>query len=154
MRDIDFGKLTFHNVVIRNQLELARDQVVTPILSAAAERGYCSQDQFALRLGLEEAVSNAYKHGNRCDPGKHIRVRWAVDDEVAVIYVADEGDGFDPDQVPDPTTQENREKPAGRGLMLMKVYMTELCYNDASNEVCLVKARKRRGDAATPACER
>ena len=145
MRNVDFSKLKFNHVAIRNDLLLAREQIVKPILAVAGRKGYCSQDLFAVRLALEEAVNNAYKHGNCRDPEKTIRVKWAVDRHAVVICVADEGGGFDPAKVPDPRTDENREKPSGRGLMLMKAYMSDLDFNRKGNEVRMVKVRQKTG---------
>ncbi|HOF18390.1 MAG TPA: ATP-binding protein [Phycisphaerae bacterium] len=53
--------------------------------------------------------------------------------------MCDEGTGFDPTRVPDPTADENLEKPSGRGLMLMRAYMDEVRYNDRGNQVFLMK---------------
>ncbi len=145
MLEIDFSKLDFVSVVIENDLATARDRIVKPILARAASLGYCSQDQFALRLGLEEAMCNAYKHGNKCDPAKRISVRWAVNDEMVVVFVTDEGQGFAPENVPDPRASENLEKPSGRGIMLMQAYMTELRFNKRGNEVCMIKVRQASG---------
>jgi serine/threonine-protein kinase RsbW len=144
MLDIDFSKLQFSAIVTSNDLQGARDHIVSPILALAADLGYCSQDQFALRLGLEEALSNAFRHGNKCCTKKKIKARWAVDDRQVVIFVSDDGPGFTPGSVPDPRKDENLEKPSGRGLMLMKAYMTEIRYNEQGNEVCLIKLRKSR----------
>jgi len=142
MTSCDISKLRFCDTVTCNDLQVARERVVNPILREAEDKGFCGQDQFAIRLGLEEAISNAWRHGNRCDPNKRIHVRWAVTDQVAVICVADEGGGFDPSCLPDPRAKENREKPSGRGVMLMRAFLTELRYNDHGNEVCLIKAKK------------
>ncbi|NLX05452.1 MAG: ATP-binding protein [Phycisphaerae bacterium] len=149
MVDIDLTKLAFESVVIGNDLKVAAERVVRPILTQASRCGYCSQDQFALRLALEESLCNAFRHGNGCDPDKRISARWAIREDVAVICVADEGDGFDPSAVPDPRREENREKPYGRGVMLMRAYMTELRFNEQGNEVCMIKVRKRSGARPT-----
>jgi serine/threonine-protein kinase RsbW len=144
MVDIDFSKLDFCSIEIRNDLQLAREQIVRPILARIADLGYCSQDQFAIRLALEEAISNAYRHGNKCEPDRSITARWAIDNTCAVIYVSDGGSGFNPACVPDPRSAENREKPSGRGIMLMKAYMTEMHFNKQGNELCLIKIRKAK----------
>ena len=61
--------------------------------------------------------------------------------EQAVVTVADEGAGFDPAGVPDPTADENLEKPCGRGIMLIRAYMDEVAYNRQGNEIRIVKHR-------------
>jgi serine/threonine-protein kinase RsbW len=57
-----------------------------------------------MRLALEEAVVNAVRHGNRCDPSKWVTVLFKVGPECVLAEVHDEGGGFDPARVPDPTT--------------------------------------------------
>ena len=57
------------------------------------------------------------------------------------IQITDEGDGFDPNAVPDPTDEENLEIPSGRGLMLMRCYMTSVKFNRKGNCVTMVKVR-------------
>ena len=57
------------------------------------------------------------------------------------ISIADEGDGFNPDDVPDPTAEDNLEIPSGRGLMLMHSFMDSVAYNDKGNQVTMKKVR-------------
>ena len=111
------------------------------ILSLAVAAGYSEDDRFAIRLSLEEALINAIKHGNNFDPARKVRVSADVGDEQTTITVCDEGAGFDPSVVPDPTTDENLEKPSGRGIMLMRAYMDEVSYNYHGNEVRMTKRR-------------
>lgn len=96
-------------------------------------------------------MTNAVRHGNWNDASKRITVRYAVSPRRTVIMVADEGPGFALDTVPDPTLPENLERPNGRGIMLMKAYMTDVGYNEAGNEVRLLKVNDRwQQDPATP----
>lgn len=111
------------------------------ILTELDRHGYEPDATFAVKLALEEAITNAVKHGNRNDPSKHIVVRFHIDPERVVIMVRDDGPGFRPTAVPDPTAEENLERPNGRGIMLMHSYMTRICYNDNGNEVWLFKRR-------------
>lgn len=94
---------------------------------------------FAVRLALEEALANAVKHGNKCDQAKQVRVEYVVDGERFEITVCDEGPGFNPKEVPDPTSEENLALPHGRGVMLMEAYMTEVAFNPKGNCVTLAK---------------
>ena len=96
---------------------------------------------FGVRLALEEAIVNAIKHGNRMDPQKNVRIRCRVCEEKVRIVIEDEGTGFRPDQVPDPTSDENLEKPCGRGIMLMRAFLTLVEYNEVGNRVILEKHR-------------
>jgi serine/threonine-protein kinase RsbW len=112
------------------------------VLVRLGELGYSDDDRFAVRLALEEALVNAMKHGNRMDPAKSVRLAYRILAEKVEIRVADEGEGFDPGQVPDPTCDENLAKPCGRGVMLMRCYMDEVTYLDNGREVHMVKYRR------------
>jgi serine/threonine-protein kinase RsbW len=105
------------------------------------EHAYSERDIFSIRLALEEALINAIKHGNRMDRNKKVRVAYGVTSERFDILIVDEGPGFDPGDVPDPTAVENLERPCGRGLMLMRHYMSEVNYNDRGNSVRMCKFR-------------
>ncbi len=105
--------------------------------------GYAGMDLFAVQLALGEAVINAFRHGNQGDPGKVVRVRYLVTQAEAVIEVEDEGAGFDPNQVPDPRDAERTERMSGRGLFLMRVYMSGVTYNRQGNRVTLCRLRSQ-----------
>ncbi len=109
------------------------------VLSAVQANGYDEGCTFAIRLAIEEGLNNAIKHGNRFIPDKRVEVEFDIDEKRATITITDQGDGFDPSVVPDPTTDENLQKPTGRGIMLMRAYMDKVCYNDRGNQVCMVK---------------
>jgi serine/threonine-protein kinase RsbW len=84
---------------------------------------------FGIRLALEEALVNAIKHGNQIGPDRfHVRI-------------ADEGPGFDPGEVPDPMAAENLERTCGRGLLLMRHYMSEVIFHPPGNQVSMTKLR-------------
>src|SRR5262249_54887493 len=77
-------------------------------------------DLFSIKLALEEALVNAIKHGNQYDRNKTVHVAYEVYSDRFIVRITDEGPGFDPADVPDPTAVENLERPCGRGLMLMR----------------------------------
>ena len=85
------------------------------LMSAIERCGYSKEDTFAIKLAFEEAITNAVKHGNRNDRSKRVHISYFVDERRVVIGIADEGPGFQPDCVPDPTADENLERPCGRG---------------------------------------
>ena len=116
-------------------------QVQQGIVDAIQEREYNREALFAIRLALDEALVNAVKHGNQGDADKNVKIDFAIDDERVVIEIEDEGVGFDPADVPDPTDPENVGNPNGRGVMLMRAYMTEVRFNDNGNRVTLIKRR-------------
>jgi len=103
---------------------------------------FCTETTFAIKLALEEALANAVRHGNRRDPTKTVTIRYSITPERAVVIVRDEGEGFEPESVPDPTTPDRLPVPSGRGIMLIKAYMDEVEYRDQGREVYFVKRRK------------
>ena len=82
-----------------------------------------------LLLAVTEATTNAIIHGNKNNKLKMVRIYVLVDGQTVTIKIKDEGKGFDPSIVPDPTDPENLLKDSGRGLYLMRVYMDGLSYN-------------------------
>ncbi len=123
---------------------VAGQEVQERIIKSLEKLNYPARDIFGVRLALEEAIVNAIKHGNGMDPAKSVRVAWEIDDSKVHIEIQDEGPGFCPCEVPDPTAEENLEKPCGRGIMLMRAFLTVVEYNEAGNCVRLVK--ERNGD--------
>ena len=113
------------------------------IISCCRTFGFTDEDLFAIRLGYEEATANAARHGNRNDPGKMITIEYEVCESQVWIRITDEGPGFDPDEVPDPTLPQNLDRPSGRGLMLMRHYM-ETRFLPPGNTVELVRRRGGR----------
>ena len=101
------------------------------------ERHASDRDIFCIKLALEEALVNAIKHGNQMDRSKKVRISFRVAADRFECRISDEGPGFDPCDVPDPTAVENLERPCGRGLMLMRHYMNEVEYNERGNIVSM-----------------
>jgi serine/threonine-protein kinase RsbW len=102
---------------------------------------YTERDIFSIKLALEEALVNAIKHGNQMDRNKNVHVHYRVNRDRFDVHITDEGPGFDPYDVPDPTAVENLERPSGRGLMLMRHYMSEVSYSASGNTVVMSKLR-------------
>jgi serine/threonine-protein kinase RsbW len=103
------------------------------VVAAMNAEHYPARDIVAVRLALEEALVNALEHGHRGDQGKAVRFRcWGRAEEV-VATVVDQGEGFRPGDVPNPLAPEDLERPAGRGLLLMKTHATSLCFNARGN---------------------
>ena len=128
------------DVSIPSDMAAAR-RVQADIEQALQQIDFGEHDIFAIKLALEEALVNAIKHGNQMDRAKKVRIAYHVGPDRFDCLVADEGPGFDPGDVPDPTAPENLERPCGRGLMLMRHYMTHVRYNDRGNAVAMSKIR-------------
>lgn len=90
------------------------------------------------RVGLTEALSNAMLYGNADDPSKRVRVEVTLTAGAIRARVTDQGHGFDPCSIPDPTCPENIMKPGGRGVFLMRKLLDEVLYNERGNQVTLV----------------
>ncbi len=109
--------------------------------SALAAAGWTEHEQFAIKLAVEEAVVNAIKHGNGMDPDKRVRIGYTITPARFDIRIADEGPGFNPGDVPDPTDPGNIERPCGRGLLLINGFMDEVKYHGKGNVVTMTKVR-------------
>ena len=107
---------------------------------------YSQDDIFAVHLAFEEAFLNAVKHGNKMDPTKTVQVDFSVDQEKVEIAITDEGNGFNPEGVPDPRVGANLYRPEGRGLLLIDAYMDEVAYNKIGNRVVMARYRQRPQD--------
>lgn len=97
--------------------------------------------RFNLRVALSEALANAIVYGNRLDPAKGVDVQVCVDGPRVEVHVRDEGAGFDPDGVPDPTSPERLEQTAGRGLFLIRQLVDDVTFNDRGNSICMILRR-------------
>ena len=95
----------------------------------AKDLGLDDEKLNGLLLSITEATTNAIVHGNKGDRKKNVFIDVNASDSTLTIVVRDEGIGFDPSVVPDPTHPDNLLKDSGRGLYLMRVYMDELHYN-------------------------
>ena len=102
-------------------------------------------DIFSIQLAMEEAVVNAVKHGNRMNCDKKVRIAARLAADLIRIEIIDEGSGFDPETLPDPTQEPHCNAPCGRGVMLMRNFMNSVTFNAAGNGVIL---EKRRGVSA------
>jgi len=113
----------------------------TSILAECTKQGFSQDDLFAIRLALEEALINAVKHGNDGNPTKVVRVRYRITADGLEVVIEDEGLGFDPATLPDPTSDENLTVPAGRGILLMRAYMDTVVFSPKGNSVRMTKRR-------------
>lgn len=94
--------------------------------------------RFQVRVALCEALANAIVYGNKLDPTKRVDVSVHVDDRVVRVCVEDQGDGFDPTVVPDPTSPDRIEAVDGRGLFLIRQLADEVYHNDQGNSICMI----------------
>lgn len=157
---------THTTFTLENDLEMIAT-VVSYLVKQTRELGVCDDhDQLRVGMALDEALLNAYYHGNlevssdlrevdhrayyqladerRCQSPwqeRRIRVEARLSAAEAVFEVSDEGEGFDPAALPDPTDPANLDRPCGRGVLLMRTFMDDVHYNDRGNAVTMVKRR-------------
>jgi serine/threonine-protein kinase RsbW len=124
--------------------------VLDAVEATMTEVGYSIRERLEVRLVLEEGIVNGLRHGNGGDPGRRVRVQYLVDPEAVLAEIEDEGPGFDPATVPDPTAPENLGKPSGRGLLLMRQYTDWMCYLGRGNHLTLCRYRSRVAPKAPP----
>jgi serine/threonine-protein kinase RsbW len=116
----------------------------------AASRCVLGAEQF-VELALREALNNAMLHGNRSDARKLVHIRCCCEGSKGLcIVVRDQGNGFDPNNIPDPLAVENLDSEHGRGIHLMKLAMDEISFERQGTEVRMRKASGARQEI--PAC--
>ena len=97
-----------------------------------------SQDNYGkILVCTMEAVNNAILHGNHSNPDKIVDIELTFESNLLKIKVSDEGPGFRPEKVPDPTTPENIEELNGRGIYLMSHLADLIEYNNKGNSVTM-----------------
>jgi serine/threonine-protein kinase RsbW len=116
-------------------------ELIDQVIEQLVQRGWPQSDRFAIQMGLEEALTNAIKHGNQNNPRKFITLEVQVDPQEIRIGVADEGPGFPHARVRDPTRKSNRKRESGRGVALIRFFMDEVHYNESGNQLEMVKRR-------------
>lgn len=116
-------------------------KLMQSLVDALEDFGWAEREVFGIRMAMEETIVNAIRHGNQCSPDKSVELRITVTDQEFSATVTDQGDGFDPDEIPDPTHDENLERSSGRGLVLIQNYADEVTYNKAGNSVTLKKTK-------------
>lgn len=88
-------------------------------------------------VSMVEAVNNAIIHGNKLDETKKVFVEYEINNGELSFSVKDEGNGFNYQNIPDPTLPENLEKPHGRGIFLISHLVDELHFEDNGSKICI-----------------
>lgn len=145
----DFSERTEFAIDLPSDLRLIEAAVSYLVGRCRAYDFGGSRLELNFRVGVTEALANAVIYGNRGDPDKTVRVEVSLDSERVEVCVIDQGEGFDPERVPDPTAPENITRPGGRGLFLIRHLMDELEFNDRGNAVRMVLIRRGRPDRRT-----
>ena len=129
--------------VIASDPMLAR-QVLDEMLVQLEARQWQQRDIFAVHLATEEALVNAIYHGNGSDSRKKVHFVCMLGGDRIRIEITDEGRGFNPSSLPDPTCDDHLHAPCGRGVMLMKAFMSRVEFNHRGNGVTMEKERESK----------
>ena len=137
-RQSDTGKLSLK---IPSDIKYIRE-VSSGILKWLEPRKLDESALFDIRLCVEEVVRNAITHGNNSDLGLKVLISYWLEGDSLIIEVEDEGRGFDPGKMPDPTIEENIMKGSGRGIYIVRKLIDKMEFNDKGNKVRLTKYLK------------
>jgi serine/threonine-protein kinase RsbW len=138
--DLDSQSKTV-NEVLDSTLESV-DKAEKAVLDLARESGFGEEDLDRIGMSVRECMVNAVVHGNRYSSHKKVRLSLSRTPERLTIRIADQGEGFNPEEVPDPLSGDNLLRHSGRGIFLMKAFMDDLQVRrlePAGTEVTLVK---------------
>lgn len=120
-------------VIEKHQLpsELASMARVEQLIDALKEKHQIPEELYGnLLVATTEAVNNAIKHGNKMQKDKLFDLHFELSDAEYSVSIKDQGNGFDFNNVPDPTLAENLEKPDGRGIFIMKHLSDEVSFEE------------------------
>ncbi|MDR0336690.1 MAG: ATP-binding protein [Planctomycetaceae bacterium] len=101
-----------------------------------------NKEKFAVNMALEEALVNAIQHGNGSDPTKQVHFSCRLNGQRIYVRVEDEGSGFNPNEVPDPTDPEHIMIASGRGVLLIKSFVSRIQWNEKGNVLEFEKERE------------
>ena len=126
----------------------SRIDTVATAAAAVAEflsrSGITEDAAFGIDMAVREAVTNAVVHGNQKDENKTVDVTLKSSPDAVEISVHDQGTGFNPETVPDPTAEENILKASGRGIFFMRSFMDEVDWLIRPGGGTTVRMLKRR----------
>lgn len=116
-------------ISIASKIENLRE-VERIIDEISAEYSFGTEVYGNVLIASLEAVNNAISHGNKLNPEKNVEIEIRIKDKKLTIITKDQGNGFDYENVPDPTAPENIENVNGRGIFLMRQLSDELVFHE------------------------
>lgn len=113
-------------------------RIVESFIDNAKEKYHLDDDIYGnIMIAVTESVNNAIMHGNQSDKSKSVFLSLILEEKLIKFTVRDEGEGFDYQNLPDPTAPENIDKPGGRGIFLMKNLCDEVQFNENGSSIVL-----------------
>jgi serine/threonine-protein kinase RsbW len=122
----------------------AVDAAAAAVTEFISRSGISEEAAFRIDMAVREAVTNAVLHGNRQEESKAVQLTLKSSPDAIEISVHDQGEGFNPEDVPDPTKDENLLKSSGRGIFFMRTFMDEVDWSIRPNGGTTVRLVKRR----------
>jgi len=113
------------------------------ITEATTAFGLSEDMAYWVELAVSESVINAIRHGNHCDPSKEAHLAISFDGEIVEVVVEDQGEGFNFEDLADPTQAENLLKPCGRGILIIRSFMDEVKLSQREGGGTKLRMRKR-----------
>ena len=130
-------------LVLRVPSDVGRVEEAVELVARHLEAHFSDRHtiQFNCRVALSEALTNAITYGNCGDLAKHVLVRVQFGRTAIEMEVEDEGAGFDPDSIPDPTQPDRLHNPDGRGIFMIQRLVDEVRFNTRGNAICMILRR-------------
>lgn len=111
-------------------------RIIESFIDNAKDRFALNDDIYGnIMVAVTESVNNAIRHGNKSNKDKNVKISLSLNDKVLKFRIQDQGDGFDYQNLPDPTAPENIAKPGGRGIFLMRHLCDEVKFIDEGRVV-------------------
>jgi serine/threonine-protein kinase RsbW len=129
-------------LVLPSHIEAVADAAAA-VMDFIRNCGVSEEAAFGIEMALREAVTNAMVHGNQEDESKFVELIFNCHDNELEVEVRDQGEGFDPARVPDPTNAENLLKTSGRGIFLMRTFMDEIEWLNRPDGGTTVRMKKK-----------
>jgi len=129
-------------LVLPSHIEAVADAAAA-VMDLIRNCGVSEELSFGIEMAVRESLTNAMVHGNQEDESKSVEVIFNCHDNELEIKVRDQGEGFDPASVPDPTNAENLLKTSGRGIFLMRTFMDEIEWRNRPEGGTAVRMTKR-----------
>ncbi|MDR2169642.1 MAG: ATP-binding protein [Planctomycetaceae bacterium] len=123
-----------NNCSFASDMDMAH-KLIDQVMEQLEKSTWSTKEKFAIQMALEESLVNAVKHGNDSDPNKNVHFTCNLNDSLIYVRIEDEGPGFDPNEVPDPTDPEHIMVASGRGVLLIKSFVTKVWWNEKGNVI-------------------
>jgi serine/threonine-protein kinase RsbW len=125
--------------LLKIESEIQNMRIVERIIDEISAELNISQDNYGkIMVSTMEAVNNAIIHGNKSDKSKYVVIKISGGKHLLKVSIEDEGTGFRPKEIPDPTKPENIENISGRGVFLMSKLADNIEFNEKGNRVTLL----------------